>query len=859
MPIGGVSITSPTENLLVSNTVFTVTGTSWADGLHTVGQVLFSINGSALAEASTTNGWLNWSAQVPLIAGTNFISVQAKDTNGVILNFITDIDFVTFRVVLSPSITVFVNGGGSVTPQYNQTVLPLAKVVTLTAKAKVGSAFTNWTDGNGNIVTNKPTLKFAVVSNLTLTANFVDVAKPTLTVTAPIATTSTTSNSFMASGKAADNLAVDEVRYKLNDNSWEEAVTTNGWTNWTANSSLTAGTNVLSVYAEDDAGNRSPTNTVRFFYVLNALLTVQTNGKGSISPNYNNSLLRIGQNYTLTATPGVGFAFTNWTDAEEQLITNKPALLFRMASNLVFRANFVDVSKPVLTVTAPLTTTSATNEFYLASGKASDNATVVGVYFQLNGGDWLAANTTNAWTNWSTVLDLTPGTNVLSLYAEDNSGNRTATNTVKFVYATAPATLNGLLAKVTPDGSTPFDVAFGTTTFSQISADTNNLNGVGNYTFTRKSPSTAQIKFTYTAPPSAANPVPTTIDLTFGSAGVARFTNSVAADTGDMEFSAAPNLAMSSVAGKSVLTVGSDGQGAGTYFVSGKYVSLDLLTRATNNGSSFTYGVYSRAVALFRLNDARSTSYIVANYLGTNYGVYYSENYGVSGNLLESTFGVFGFASQRPSGNAPTNFYNRSLQIYSGSDEFTLTFRTNTFGQASLNTNFDNAVGNYAYQRADTNHSQLDLFYAAPPSVSGATNTARFTFFADNLAIFTNSDGTISAAVVNGLTNRVPDGLAGKSFVVTNILGGMLRNFQFANDGTFTMAGTDSASGTYSFSTYSRAVGMVQLIFTNGTFAGDTGWWQLNYQSSRSGDSFLSLFDSSDVLQVSEPGEFQQQ
>jgi hypothetical protein len=709
------------------------------------------------------------------------------------------------------------------------------------------------------VETNNPSVTFMMADSYSLTANFVDVAKPVLTINAPTGTTSTTSNIFTASGKAADNFSVDEVSYKLNNDDWEQAATTNSWTNWTANLPLTAGTNVLSIFAQDAAGNCSPTNTVRFLYVLNALLTVQTNGKGSISPNYNNSLLRIGQNYTLTATPAVGFAFTNWTDADDQLVTNKPSLVFRMASNLVFQANFVDASKPVLTVTTPLATTTATNEFYQASGKASDNATVSGVYFQLNGGIWLPTSSTNGWTNWSTLLDLTPGTNVLSLYAEDNSGNLTATNTLKFVYATAPNTLNGLLAKVTPDGSTPFDVAFGATTFSQISADTNNLNGVGNYTFTRKSPSTAQIKFTYTAPPSAANPLPTTIDLTFGASGLARFTNGTIADVGEMQFSAAPNLAMSSVIGKAILTVGSDGQGAGTYFLSGKYVSLDLLTRATNNGMSFTYGVYSRAVALFRLNDPRSTSYIIANYLGTNYGVYYSENYGVSGNLLDSTFGVFGFASQSPSGNAPTNFYNRGLQIYSGSDVFTLTFRTNTFGQASLNTNFDNAVGNYVYQRADTNHSQLDLFYAVPPYVSGATNAARFTFFADNLAVFTNSDGTISAAVVNGLTNRVPEGIAGRLFVVTNIPGGVLRNFQFANDGTFTMGGTDSASGTYSYNAYSRAVGMVQLNFTDGTLEGDTGWWQLNYQSSVSGDSFLSLFNSGNVLQASEPGEFRQQ
>ncbi len=853
VPTGGIALTSPTQNLVVSNTVFTITGTSWAASSTAVGQVLYSINGSALAEASTTNQWSNWYARVPLISGTNSVYAQARDTNGVILG---EISMVTFKAVLSAVITVYTNGRGTISPQYNQAVLALGKVVSLTAKAAVGCVFTNWTDSDGSIITNKAVFSFVVNTNLVLTANFLDVAKPTLTFTSPTPTTSTSNQNFTASGKASDNLSVGEVRYKLNEDGWEAAATTNGWTNWIANLQLTAGTNVLSVYATDTTGNRSLTNTVRFFYVVTAPLIVRTNGKGSISPSYNNALLRIGQNYTLTATPAVGFGFVNWTDDEAHLVTNKPALLFRMADGLVFTANFVDVSKPVLTITTPTATTSVTNEFFTASGKATDNATVTGVHYQLNGGSWLDAKTTNGWTNWFVVLDLVPGTNSFSVYAEDNSANRSATNFLKFAYATAPTVLNGLVATVQPDGLPPFTVAFGTSTFSQISTDTNNFSGVGNYSFTRSSANVVQLKFTYTAPPTVTNEAPQIINLTFSAPGVARFTNSALADTGSIAFSPAPNLAISSVLSKAVVTIGSTGQGSGTYFLNGKYISLNLNTQATNNGASYSYVVFSRLVALFQLRNNQGVTYLMANYLGTNYGAYYSEVYGTAGNFLSSDYGVFGFTSQRPSGNAPTNIINRSLQVISSGGEFDLSFRTNTFGQASRNTNFDNGVGNYTYARTDTNHADLNLAYTAPPTLSGETNSAHFSFFADNLGIFTNGDGTISAVVLSSVTNSVPDSLGGKSVNLTNDLGGVVQSIQFANDGTFTVSGVNSSSGNYVYSNYSSSVGLVQLTFTGGSQSGDTGWLQLNYQSVGFGNYSSSIYDSGNVLQETAQGGF---
>ena len=125
------------------------------------------------------------------------------------------------------------------------------------------------------------------------------------------------------------------------------AATANRWTNWTAAVTLTPGTNTLQAFAVDTSGNVSTTNSVNFVYVLNVVLTVRTNGNGTVNPNYNRSLLQIGQNYSMTATAGAGFAFFDWTGSQT---TNGPTLIFTMASNLTFTANFANLTNPPLAI-----------------------------------------------------------------------------------------------------------------------------------------------------------------------------------------------------------------------------------------------------------------------------------------------------------------------------------------------------------------------------------------------------------------------------------------------------------------------------------------------------------------------------
>src|SRR5208283_4956689 len=337
----------------------------------------------------------------------------------------------------------------------------------------------------------------------------------------------------------------------LNGSGWTAVTTTNGWMNWTAGVTLTPVTNTVQAYAVDTSGNISATNTVKFVYVVLKPLTVQIIGLGTVktncgtlSPNYSTgTLLAINENYAMTASAvtNLGFGFTNWTDGSSNVLTNGATLRFTMQPNLVLKANFVDVQKPVVSIVSPSSNQQWTNGTFAVVGKAGDNVAVGAVYCSLNGSGWTAVTTTNGWTNWTAGVTLTPGTNTVQAYAVDTSGNISATNKVSFVYNPAPNSIAGLMAAVNEAGGGTFYLCFGTNTFSQNSGDTNYDNGVGNYSYKRLTASTARMSLSYAAPPSLAGSSNVVL-LTFVTNNLCVFSNQdLAGNTGTISFWPVPN------------------------------------------------------------------------------------------------------------------------------------------------------------------------------------------------------------------------------------------------------------------------------------------------------------------------------
>jgi hypothetical protein len=261
-----------------------------------------------------------------------------------------------------------------------------------------------------------------IIRTLTL---YADDTAPSLAITNPVAGQISSNGVFTVSGTASDNLAVSNVWVQLNGGAWTKAA---GTASWSLGLTLAPGTNVIQAYAEDMAGNVSPTNEVDLFYVVSAPLTVHINGGGTVTPDYNGVLLEIGQTYSITAQPGPGSEFVNWTDS---ITTNSPTLTFVMESNLTFTANFTDVGSPTLAITSPTKGQFVSNAVITATGTATDNGQLAAVWYQLNGGGWIQATNT---TNWTAGLTLVSGANTLAAYAIDTFNNISATNTVTFTY-----------------------------------------------------------------------------------------------------------------------------------------------------------------------------------------------------------------------------------------------------------------------------------------------------------------------------------------------------------------------------------------------------------------------------------------
>jgi hypothetical protein len=225
---------------------------------------------------------------------------------------------------------------------------------------------------------------------------------------------------------------------------------------WGTSLTLTPGTNTFDVVCSDYWGNTASTS-VTFVYVAgtdptpgitngapstdpppdttnapNNELTLEIENGGLVTPNYEGKSLVLGQAYSMTARAVKGFRFDGWSGS----VSNRRAkLTFVMQPNLLLSARFTDVSRPINIVMFPRANSTVRNTTVIATGRAGDNSAVTNVYYQLNGGGWQSAVTTNAWTTWETAtLSPVSGRNVLESYAVDDSGLVSRTNRLRFKY-----------------------------------------------------------------------------------------------------------------------------------------------------------------------------------------------------------------------------------------------------------------------------------------------------------------------------------------------------------------------------------------------------------------------------------------
>ena len=76
-----LTISAPKTGQKWSNYVFAITGT--VSDVVAVSNVFFSLNGAAWTNATTANGWSNWTASAALTPGTNTVAAYAVDTSSI--------------------------------------------------------------------------------------------------------------------------------------------------------------------------------------------------------------------------------------------------------------------------------------------------------------------------------------------------------------------------------------------------------------------------------------------------------------------------------------------------------------------------------------------------------------------------------------------------------------------------------------------------------------------------------------------------------------------------------------------------------------------------------------------------------
>ena len=193
-----------------------------------------------------------------------------------------------------------------------------------------------------------------VLLPLTVPAVLIDTIKPTLTTTAPTATSiiGTPGGTFNVTGTAKDNVGVARVQVSLNAGGPVSATLTSPGALTTAyNFTLQphGGLNSIRVQSFDAGGNASAIITRNFTYVVKVALTVNVSGPGAVTGKLAGAVYQVGNSYVLTAVPtgpGVTNIFNGWTGTGLSApATYLPRLAFvfsdALALNPVINASFL--------------------------------------------------------------------------------------------------------------------------------------------------------------------------------------------------------------------------------------------------------------------------------------------------------------------------------------------------------------------------------------------------------------------------------------------------------------------------------------------------------------------------------------
>ncbi len=462
-----VSLTAPASGATVQGTLPVTASAS--DNVGVAG-VQFRLDGANLGAEDTSSPYsVSWNT-VPVANGTHTLTAVARDAAG--------------NTTTSTSVTVAVANADTTAPVISLTApgsgWTVGGTVGVTADASdnigvVGVRFrldgtdlgaedtaTPWTAAwDTRLVSNGPHTLTAVArdaagntttsASVTVTVANVDTSAPTVSLTAP-ASGATVQGTLSVTASATDNVGVAGVQFMLDGAVLGPEDTTSPYsTSWNTLSAAN-GAHTLAAVARDAAGNTTTATSVTVT-VANA-----DNTAPAIALTAPGSGWTVGGTVSVTAdasdnvgVAGVQFRLdgavlgpedttspysTSWntipvTNGAHTLtaVARDAAGNTTTASSVTVTVANADSIPPTVSLTAPAGGATVIGTVTV-SALASDNITVAGVQFRLDGANLGAEDTSSPyWVSWNT-LTAANGTHTLTAVARDAAGNTTTATSV---------------------------------------------------------------------------------------------------------------------------------------------------------------------------------------------------------------------------------------------------------------------------------------------------------------------------------------------------------------------------------------------------------------------------------------------
>jgi uncharacterized repeat protein (TIGR03803 family) len=473
----GISIFSPAASARTNAPKFAGTAVSAAAVTNinpadlVLAGVIFSISnlfsGSVVTGAAVlsagANGVTNWAFAATPFPGTNVLSVQAVDASGNISPAASRTFF--YEVPVPLTIVTAGSGTGSFSVT-NGAMLDVGGGYTITARPN-SSRFSSW-EANG-IVNFDPTLSFEMQSNLVLTADFLALQSPVVSISAPAANARTASSVFEGTAQSSPllpgvnptNVVLTNVAYSLSNAATgsvitgSAAVTSGGAvSNWSITATPLPGANTLAVQGQDVSGGVSRVVTRAFFYKMPSIFGLLESGTGSGAvtgtasvpgdvPPANGANLNVGERYTVIARPDAFSTFGGWLTSDGAS-SSEAALVFIMQLNLTLTAMF-DAKPPVVTITSPAENQRTAAPIFQGTAFGHFPIKTVTCSVGNTGGAATLTQGAGTATDWSIALVPSPGPNTLTVSCVDADGNQSAVISRKFFYE-VPAQLSVVIA-----------------------------------------------------------------------------------------------------------------------------------------------------------------------------------------------------------------------------------------------------------------------------------------------------------------------------------------------------------------------------------------------------------------------------